>query len=497
MRCVLRIMFSLSYMLAELRRRRGRTLLTALGLGTGVGLVVCVTALSTGLDRAQDEVLAPLTGVGTDLSVTRPIEVSGGPEELSDDERAQLQQENGVGRVGLQNLGEPGEKFSTARFMSTSQLSFPATEVEDVAALDGVTGASGSLTLSATVISGTVPEQSEAPGQGAPGGGAGGAPPGDGPRDVDIDATTVTGVDPASAELAPVAPGQITDGAYLSGSGEREAILNVAYANRKGKAVGDHVRLDGKRYTVVGLAASPLGGTASDLYIPLAQLQAMSDRKGRVNTISVRAASTDAVAGVERAIAAGFEGAAVTTSADLAERVSGSLVDAKNLSGKLGTALTVVGLAAAFLIAILLTLASVTKRTRELGTLKAIGWPGRSVVVQVTGESLLQGALGGVIGALLGIGGAALIGALGPELTATVAAAAEPASRGFGPPGMAGFGQGAITAGSTNVPLDAPVDLALIVLAISLALLGGLLAGSVGGLRASRLRPAVALRTLD
>jgi ABC-type antimicrobial peptide transport system permease subunit len=259
------------------------------------------------------------------------------------------------------------------------------------------------------------------------------------------------------------------------------------------------VKLDGKRYTVVGLAASPLGGTASDVYIPLRQLQKLSDRAGRVNTINVRAESTEAVAAVERAITAGFDGASVTTSADLAERVSGSLVDAKNLSGKLGTALTVVGLAAAFLIAILLTLASVTKRTRELGTLKAIGWPGRRVVGQVTGESLFQGALGGVIGALLGIGGAALIGAFGPELTATVAAQ-EPAAggRGFGPPGLsAGFGQGAITAGSANVPLDAPVDLGLIVLAVSLALLGGLLAGSIGGLRASRLRPAVALRTLD
>ena len=40
---------------SELRRRRGRTILTALGLGVGVGLVVTVTALSAGLDDAQSE----------------------------------------------------------------------------------------------------------------------------------------------------------------------------------------------------------------------------------------------------------------------------------------------------------------------------------------------------------------------------------------------------------------------------------------------------------
>ena len=69
-------MFYVTYMLSELRRRLGRTILTALGLGIGVGLVVTVTALSNGLDEAQAKILEPLTGVGTDMSVSRPIEVS-------------------------------------------------------------------------------------------------------------------------------------------------------------------------------------------------------------------------------------------------------------------------------------------------------------------------------------------------------------------------------------------------------------------------------------
>ena len=69
-------MFYLTYMFSELRRRRGRTFLTALGLGVGVALVVTVNALSSGLADAQAKVLKPLTGVGTDLSVTRPINIS-------------------------------------------------------------------------------------------------------------------------------------------------------------------------------------------------------------------------------------------------------------------------------------------------------------------------------------------------------------------------------------------------------------------------------------
>src|SRR5204862_2002995 len=71
------LMFYLRYIWSELRRRRGRTIFTALGLGVGVGLVVTVSALSSGLDQAQSKVLEPLTGVGTDMTVTRPIVVTG------------------------------------------------------------------------------------------------------------------------------------------------------------------------------------------------------------------------------------------------------------------------------------------------------------------------------------------------------------------------------------------------------------------------------------
>ena len=46
-------MFHVTYMLSELRRCRGRTVLTALGLAFGIGVVVTVSALSAGLDKAR------------------------------------------------------------------------------------------------------------------------------------------------------------------------------------------------------------------------------------------------------------------------------------------------------------------------------------------------------------------------------------------------------------------------------------------------------------
>jgi ABC-type antimicrobial peptide transport system permease subunit len=487
-------MFYFSYMLNELRRRAGRTLLTALGLGVGVGLVIVVNALSTGLDDAQNQVLRPLTGIGTDMSVSRPISISdagaqNGRPQLSDEERQQLEAENGPRRVGLQDLGNPGDTFTRDTFMSAAQLSFPASTVPTIGGLAGVSSAAGGLTLNSVHIEGVVPDQPQG-GFRTPGGGGGGG----GPDNIDFTSITVTGVDSTNTELGAITPARITEGSYFASGDAREAVLNVSYARTNEIAVGDTIKLGGKTFTVVGLAQTPLGGQASDVYVKLGQLQALSDRAGRVNTVYVRANSAEQVGALARHISSAVDGASVTTAKDIADRVSGSLVDAKNVTSKLGLALSIVALLSAFLIAGLLTLASVTKRVRELGTLKALGWSQRLVVRQVTGEALLQGLLGAALGIGIGLAGAVAIGALAPSLEATVQAAAAPALGRFGPGGP---GATTAAAAATTVDVTAPVSAALMLLAAGLALAGGLFSGVVGGLRAARLRPADALRHID
>ena len=486
-------MFYVTYLLAELRRRSGRTTLTALGLGLGVALVVAVTSLSSGLDKAQAEVLEPLTGVGTDMSVTRPIDFSpasgGAFPQLSKKERQQLEQENGGARLGLTDLGEPGDHFSRDTFASAAQLSFSARKVDEISELDGVAAAAGGLTLNSIHIEGVVPDLEQGSGGFVrPAPGTGGGPP----DSIDASSLSVSGVDQRNEEIGAITPGQVTTGRYFGSSDVREAILNESYAGRENLGLGDSITLGGKKFTVVGLVETPLGGQSSDVYVKLGQLQTLADRSGRVNTVYVRATSSDDVASVATRIESTLDGASVTTAEDLAERVSGTLVDAKNVAGKLGNALAVVALLSAFLIATLLTLSSVTKRIRELGTLKALGWSQRLVVRQVTGEALAQGLLGGALGVVLGIAGAAIIEAVAPSLEATVNAAESAGPRFAGP-----FGQGSVASETTDVALSAPISLGLLLAAVGLALLGGLVAGAAGGLRAARLRPAEALRHID
>jgi ABC-type lipoprotein release transport system permease subunit len=492
--------FYIRFLGAELRRRPGRTALTALGLAVGIGLVVIVGALSRGLDDAQDEVLEPLTGVGTDLTVSRPIAVpdddgsaAAGPGnpfgQLSGREQRELQRENKdhTQSFNYSDLGEPGEPFSEVSLL-TSELSFPTSEVAKIRDLDGIEDAAASLTLKALLVEGEVPESGEEPldPHGGPSGEGG----------FEFSADRVSGVDVRKPDLAVVTPDQVTRGRYFSQSPEQargQAVLDVAFARQNDVGVGDETEVAGEEFEIVGLASAPLGGDASNAYVELGRLQELSDREGRANRIQVRAESSDAVAGLTGEIAGQLPGADVTTAAELADRVGGSLEDADDLSSKLGAALAIVALAAAFLIATLLTLSSVQKRIRELGTLKALGWSQRLVVRQVTGESLAQGVLGGVLGATIGIAGAAIIDAIGPTLEASVE---EQSTGGFDPFAQAA-GQGDVVAGSTDVVLGAPVDVGLLVLAVGLAIVGGLLAGAAGGLRAARLRPAEALRSAE
>lgn len=106
-------------------------------------------------------------------------------------------------------------------------------------------------------------------------------------------------------------------------------------------------------------------------------------------------------------------------------------------------------------------------------------------------ETIGIGIVGGVVGVAIGAGVCAVIGAVGPGLSVTSSGLAVGASS------LSGLlGQGTTGTVTTLVHLSAPVHVATILLAFAGALVGGLIAGVIGGWRAARLAPASALRDL-
>ena len=555
-------MFYLRYLRAELVRRKGRTILTMLGLALGVGLVIAISSLSSGLERAQKATLDPLAGIGTDLTVTRSASES--PESFGPGGGREFVEANQSAITDLSKLGKPGERFVHDFFLPGSQLTFAQSEALEIASLDGVAAVASGLTLQAVHQEGKVPkivsrvrtggdridvarritpptqaelEQIQAciekQGGGTTGGNRGSLGPGGGgadprgvrgaflgpnggafakclpkrmqefratittPRetleqvvnppqtDIKSESYTIAGVETNTLGIGLVTPAQVTSGRFLSTG--RDALVSTAYAARQSLKVGSTLNLNGTTFKVVGLVQPPLGGQGADVYLPLAHLQKLAGQKGLVNVVLVRADDSSSVGSVEQGIAANYSEAEVATSKQVADRISGSLVDAADLSHNLGLALSIVAAAAAFLLAALLALSSVGKRVRELGTLKALGWTQGKVVRQVAGESLAQGILGGLAGIAVGLLVIALINGFGPTLTASST------TGGFT---IFGVEQAAKTA-SRTVSLSAPAELSILAAGFGLALLGGLLAGAAGAMRAARLRPADALRAVE
>jgi ABC-type antimicrobial peptide transport system permease subunit len=485
-----------TYVYRELRRRHRQALLTALGLAVGVGLVVAVTAYAGGVGRAQDEVLHSLYGVGTDITVSQTAKLDQG--------------EGGPARIGMTppDQDRQGQKFSRDDVRSApGQDSISAKKLATLSALDGVGQVAGGLVLNATHVEGTFAEASSQGGaQGTAGGDAGQTQssqplPSASMAPIKITSFSLTGVDVAQTSLGPLSATELVSGRSFTAdeAKARVAVVDKAYAKQQSLAVGDTIRISGDTYEVVGIVTASGGTTsASNAYIPLARAQAMSDNGGKVNQIYVKADDATRIAAVKKQIKSVLPDATVTTAQDLADQVSGSLSSASSLADRLGTWLAVAALVASFAVASLLTVSAVSRRVREFGTLKALGWRSRRVVGQVLGESFVTGVVGGVLGVALGVGAARLIAHFSPALKATVASATSGAGPGGMPGGAPGMGPALDSAAqSVSVYLTAPVSVQLVALAVGLALAGGLLAGAFGGWRAARLRPADALRRVD
>jgi ABC-type antimicrobial peptide transport system permease subunit len=581
----------------------GRTLVTAIGLAAGVGLVMGIIGVSQGLSDAQTKALSPLGSVGTDIIVTRTVAPTlstattttttfggsfaggggffggRGNAALNSSDTAALDAANSSVITDLAKLGPAGTKFTHDFFVPGTLITFPSKAVSDVAKVKGVTSAVGALSLDALHETGTVPKitasvktggqtisasvkppvltaaqqaaertcieglinkqvgsttttiAGAAPGGPTSGGGFGGGggfrfgagassafakcltpaqkayqqnvvvpeqtvnevlnPP---TTNTKTSTYTVAGVNPSNTTSGLVTKAQLVKGTWLSttpSTAATQVLVTTAYASQEGLKLDQTLSINSVKYKIVGLVNPTLTGDVSDIYFSLANLQTLSTNQSRVNEVLVSVANAKDVNAVAKAIKKELPGATVLTSKSLADQVTGSLSNARKLANDLGGALAVVVLLAAFLIAGLLTLSSVSKRVREIGSLRAIGWSRGRVVRQIMAETIGIGVIGGVLGIGIGVVICLIIGAVGPALSVSSTGLAVGASS------VSGLVHQTTSATvATTVHLTAPIRVFTIVIAFVGALLGGLIAGAVGGWRAARLSPSSALRDL-
>ena len=346
--------------LTALRANRLRSLLTMLGVVIGVAAVVVLVAIGTG---AKQEVEEQVNGLGANLVIVVPgrLELGSAPTRS----RLQLDDAERLGRA----LGQPGRIAATLA--------------------SGETVRAGSRSAFATV----------------------------------------NGTNPAVPEVF-VRP--IARGSYLRDSDvdtrRRVAVVGSSLARTLfdgADPMGRTVAVAGVRFRVIGVFAqvgSTLGASRDDeVHIPITAAQRLFGDT-RVDAFALKAPSSDEV-----------EQTRQTALSVLQERYPDEEFSAVTQEQILGTVGRILGLLTTVLAAIAaisllvggvgvsnIMLVSVRERTREIGLRKAVGARTRDITLQFLLEAVLLTTVGGVIGILLGVGGALGLAAVVDQLPAVV-----------------------------------------------------------------------------
>ena len=312
------------------------------------------------------------------------------------------------------------------------------------------------------------------------------------------DETTATESDTVSADAAVVTaePTIVTITTYTD-----EAIISQSYAQKQSLVVGGTVTVNSRVFTIVGIVEPKLYTNTADVYIPLSLLQELAGKTDRVNLILVKSTDAANVEASTTSLTSLFTGATVTSAADTAKQVSGSLTSVTNLMNKFVGVISLIVLIAAFVIVSLLTILSVNKRVREIGTLKAFGWSNFQIVRQILMENLVLGILGAAAG--IGLSMLAIYGINHANITLNADVASLNSSFGSMVGRFMGRGPGgaatetASTEVTTTVVLNVKYAFATLMTGSLVAIVGSLFAGLLASLKASRMRPQEALRNLE
>lgn len=289
-------------------------------------------------------------------------------------------------------------------------------------------------------------------------------------------------------ENYPILPTNITAGRNLQ-AGDSGVVLisanNSAFFNA---GVGDTIEILGQTFLVVGIHGSTGVEDQLTLYMNLSDAQSLTNNVGYIIGLTVFAESSDIVNEVASAISELHPELTVVTGQQRLQQLEAmrsnyelALTNAEStLAQTQSTAIqvTIVAVAAASLIVLFLMLYTVRERTREIGTLKAIGFSNWTVMKQFMLEGILLSLVASIAGiAIASYAAPTLSGLLLPTVTQQV---------------NLGRGVTSATASTGTVSITLTPELVMMVLGASVLL------GALGSLYpawcAARTRPAEAMR---
>ena len=206
----------------------------------------------------------------------------------------------------------------------------------------------------------------------------------------------VRGISGASRSLRP--DFKIVAGRDIE-TGKGEAIVAKSLSRRfKDTKVGDTLQLGEKEsYRVVGHFTAGGSAAESEVWVDLKDMERSINRTGFVSSVQLRAASVPELEKIKKTIdgETQFKLLAQRETEYFASQARSSLF----LKGS-GTVIAVLLTIGAMFAAANTMYSAVSARTREIGTMRALGFPRSDILISFLGESVLLCTLGGILGLL-------------------------------------------------------------------------------------------------
>ena len=183
--------------------------------------------------------------------------------------------------------------------------------------------------------------------------------------------------------------------------GLNEVVAGVGAARHfSGLNVGDTFKSGRRTWRVVGLFSDGGGLHDSEIWTDLPTLQGVYQRGNSVDSVIVRLASPTTFGLLKRALDGDprLNVSAQTEPEYFAEQAHGLSLFINIVGGIIGALMG----GGAIFGAVNTMYTAVASRTREIATLRALGFTRSSVMVSVLAESMLLGLIGGAAGALIG-----------------------------------------------------------------------------------------------
>jgi len=211
-----------------------------------------------------------------------------------------------------------------------------------------------------------------------------------------------------------VSPGYIKIGSYFNETDRGKILLGSKLADLLELEVGESFLINSINFSVTGIFETNTLVDAIIAIIPIEDARALRNLpEGYVSIIEVKPIEPDKAGEIKSYIESNFEGYEVVFPEDLmseATEVLGNLRNTIWIVSAIAVLIGGIGIANAMLM-------SVIERTPEIGLLKATGWRNIDLVYSVLIEGIGIGAIGCMIGLLLGVVAAHMAQNIVPALT--------------------------------------------------------------------------------